>query len=316
MRARPSRSSSRGPGGRRSSRSSGTHDGPLRLVAVGAVLELREVEREMRAAIPLSGVGDPCAWAHPWCRVAPFESVAVRKGGRGSAPVRRDRRVRFGWPGARGVGPRPESTRSPARRRPGSRRAPPAVGRPGPRRGALMRIVEPLAAGDTESRAIGPAQRRDRLRELDGLAQERLQLQLVMIRQANHVGLDGEVDGVARGKVEAREGLLLHRQPEGRDGRPEAPRAGSIDGGREARPNEHAAVRAADAHVTVDRLGEAESVVQSDGQPGEDIGAFRARWLAEQARQRVAEGPVPRHRYAGPSSSPTPSSGVGRSPAG
>ena len=57
--SRPSSSSARSPGGRCSSRSSGRRGAALRLVAVRALLELRQLDREVAAALALARVRHP-----------------------------------------------------------------------------------------------------------------------------------------------------------------------------------------------------------------------------------------------------------------
>ena len=79
-----------------------------------------------------------------------------------------------------GPGPSGESTRSRRRRRPGTPAAPRAAGR-SPSSSMRVAGLEPLAALRAQARAVGLAQRRDRLVEADRLDDQRPQLQLVVV---------------------------------------------------------------------------------------------------------------------------------------
>ena len=66
-----------------------------------------------------------------------------------------------------------------------------------------------LAALGAEAGTIGPAQRRDRLGELDRLADERLELDLVVARQPGDLRLVGLVERGPAGEVDAGQRLLV-----------------------------------------------------------------------------------------------------------
>ena len=73
----------------------------------------------------------------------------------------------------------------------------------------VLAVVEPPAADDAQARAVRAAQRRDRLGQLDRLADRRLEVELVVVGQARDVGLVVDRQRPAGRQVERRQVLLL-----------------------------------------------------------------------------------------------------------
>ena len=86
-----------------------------------------------------------------------------------------------------------------------------------PRVDVVVRVVvvpssSGIAADDAQAGAVGAAERRDRLGELDRLADRRLEVELVVIGQAERLGLLARAgDRRAGVDVDRRQGLFLDR---------------------------------------------------------------------------------------------------------
>ena len=130
--------------------------------------------------------------------------------------------------------------------------------------------LERLAADDAQARAVRPAQRRDRLGQRDRLDDRRLEVELVVVGQAQRVGLVVDGDRLAGREVDRRAGT-----PRGSRGRAgsTAP-AGSGCTRPRARSSRPASARTprfvrVSRTVPVDRRGQDEVVGQVDaGRPG------------------------------------------------
>ena len=79
----------------------------------------------------------------------------------------------------------------------------------------VLALVEPQAADDAQARAIRPAERRDRLGQLDRLADGRLEVELVVVGQAGDVGLVVDRQWPAGRQVERRQVFLLEPDLDG-----------------------------------------------------------------------------------------------------
>ena len=254
-RPRPSSASGRSPGGHRSSRSSDRRDGAASSRGSAGILRAAARQRRMAAAIALPGVRYPSLrdshgssdllWRRPGAGGAPR---AGRFRSNGSAPARAIAAATRGGRRASlarlGVGVDPErAERLEARVERRSRH-----GRGARPRAALRRRAQ--------ARAVGPAERGDRLGQLDRLAD----------RAARARARGGRSAGRSRARRRGRAGLPVAMSIAGRASSSSArlerqldrlAGSGCIEGeGRlEAAADEDAPVRPAEADPPADRLG-------------------------------------------------------------
>ena len=195
------------------------------------------------------------------------------------------------------AGPTAESSanRSPAVRRRPSRNA---AQRLEPRVDVVVgmvvdALVEPAAADDAQARAVRPAQRRDRLGQLDRLADRRLEVQLVVVGQAQR----------RRARRRSASGRPVARSSDGRYSSCDAGRRPGTVMSRRQRLHSSCEGRRAgracariprfvrsEADAAVDRLGEAQVLAEVDARRRRPrrSGRRRARRPAGRRRSRRA----------------------------
>ena len=142
--------------------------------------------------------------------------------------------------------------------------------------------LEALAALRAQARAVGLAQRGDRLLDVDRLDHERPQLQLVVIGQARRLRVPVllERDGHAAADVDGREHLLVDPDLHRRHDRPQAACALPGEGGGQPGVEDQAAVRAGEPHRAGHGLGEEQAIARVDVDAVDRVlahGARRAR---------------------------------------
>ena len=138
--------------------------GALRLVAVRAFLELRERQREVRAAVALASVGDP-SLGHAHGVVLLLSRPSPSGDGSGEAARRARRGISAVIRMARGAGARDRGRSLPVLRLVVDPEAP-QRGEPGV--DVVVRVggvagPEPLATDEAQAGAVRPAERGDRL---------------------------------------------------------------------------------------------------------------------------------------------------------
>src|SRR3954468_14630530 len=135
-------------------------------------------------------------------------------------------------------------------------------------------FVERQATDDAKARAIRSVERRDRLRELDRLANGSLEVELVMVRQPDDaLLLLGRVrwERCAGLEVDRGPGLLLELGPDRDVDVAQAARALHRQDGRDVGVDDEASIRAGDVDATFDRTGEAELLAEIDADVVEDV---------------------------------------------
>ena len=137
-------------------------------------------------------------------------------------------------------------------------------------------LVEPQPANDAQTRAVRAAARGDRFGQLDGFADRRLQVQLVVIRQTRRLGLIVGRQRPTRGEVKRREELLLEPEVHDENDLAKAPTALEIERGPKLRGGEDAAIRSDQPDTAGDRLGQGQVVTEADGDVAELVDAVRA----------------------------------------
>ena len=155
-------------------------------------------------------------------------------------------------------------------------------------------LVEPLAADDAQARAIRAAQRGDRLGQVDGLADRRLEVELVVVGQAGDVRfVVGRQRSPGR-QVERGQVFLLD---------PDVDRVGDVaqaaaalegEGRRQAGGREDAPVGAQEPDAAGDRCGEREVVAEVDPDVVDGLDPVGAGVVGEQSRDVPGERAVDR----------------------
>jgi hypothetical protein len=115
--------------------------------------------------------------------------------------------------------------------------------------------VEIEAALHAEASAVWTADGGDRSRELDGLARERLEVQLVVVGEADDLRFGGRVEPEPGLQVDEGQDLLvdpgIDRDPQGC----QAPRAGVREGGPDAAGHDQTTIRPGNPSDDVQRRG-------------------------------------------------------------
>ena len=234
-------------------------------MAMRALFKLGKLDREMRAPISLSSVGgSSLGHAHG---VVLLLSVALSpRDGRVGCVAHRDAAFRFVGLQARGAE---------ARDRGRSLLGLGACVDPKPFEGSQPRvdvvpfvggvaISEPCPAVDAESRTVGVAEWCDRRSQGDRLAQQRVQVQFVMIGKAHRVGLRGQVECLTGDRVRDRQDLFANRHAD--RGNRGAEASGTVHRQRGAEPaiDEDPTVRSGHFERSADRGGEHQVVIERD----------------------------------------------------
>jgi len=163
-----------------------------------------------------------------------------------------------------------------------------------------MRAEIPVrAAQRAEAQAIRPAERDDRRGQLDGLANRRLEVHLVVVREARDLGLEVPVERLPGPDVEAGQELLVEGDVERQADRLKAAAAGIRERGRDLPGDEEAPVGPPDVGPAGDGVRLHEVLPERDRDVLEREVAERAGRVPQQSGDVEEERPVEgsdRHR--------------------
>ena len=134
-------------------------------------------------------------------------------------------------------------------------------------------VLEPLTADQAQPRAIRAAERGNGFGQLDRLANRCLDVELVVVGQAEEliVAFFARYDGMTGVEVDRRQCLLLDRDMYRDLDVADAPTAFGSQAGIELGDDEEAAVRPGEPDMTLDRVGQAEVVAEIDRGAGDNI---------------------------------------------
>jgi hypothetical protein len=109
-----------------------------------------------------------------------------------------------------------------------------------------------LTANDAQAWAVVPAERRDRLCQNDGIADLVLQIELMVVRQAQGIRSVGRLERQAAGQVDAGQSFLVEIDLDRPLDLAQAPGAGLGDCGREPATDEQTPVRPAQPQLALE----------------------------------------------------------------
>ena len=175
-------------------------------------------------------------------------------------------------------------------------------------------VLEPLTADEAQPRAIRPAERGDRFGQLDRLPYRRLDVELVMVGQAEEliVAFFAGHDDVTGVEIDRRQCLFFDRDVYRDLDVADAATAFGSQAGIELGDDEEAAVRPRKPDMTLDRVGQTEVVAEIDRRAGDNIVSGGPGLVVEEPGnvpdQRFDHRPVGFHRRTGSEASSSASS--------